>query len=75
MGTSMEVETIHGKRQISVLGGAEHNQQVVIKGAGLVILGSGESDKSESRGDHIITVKVDMPKNLNAEQKEALSVF
>ena len=68
-GGTVDVETIHGKRQMSIPAGTEHNTQIKIKHSGLTHL------KSEEKGDHIVTVKIQIPKTLNKQQKQALESY
>lgn len=55
LGTSAEVETIHGKTPLDIPAGTAHGRDFRLRGQGIDRLdGSG-------RGDHVVTVEVDVP--------------
>ena len=69
-GGECEIETINGMKKVQIQPGTQHNQQLLIKGHGMQHLG-----KNEKHGDHIITLKIQIPKDLNKEQKLALEKY
>ncbi len=69
LGTEYTVETIDGKVTVRIPSGTQPNSLIRLKGKGVAHLqGSG-------RGDHYMRVKVVIPKNLTARQKDLLKEF
>jgi len=69
LGDELEVDTLDGKVKYTMPGGTQSGTVFRLKGRGIVRL------HSSSRGDQFVTVVVDIPGNLNAEQKELLEKF
>ena len=69
MGAELEIPTIDGKVKWSLPAGTQPGTTFRLKGKGIPTL------QGRGRGDQYVTVKVKVPVNLNAEQKEALRAF
>ena len=69
MGAELEIPTIDGKVKYNPPAGAQTGTTFRLKGKGIPELRGGR------RGDQYVTVKVQVPTSLNAEQKEALNAF
>mmetsp|Transcript_53505 Transcript_53505/g.100305 ORF Transcript_53505/g.100305 Transcript_53505/m.100305 type:complete len:467 (+) Transcript_53505:28-1428(+) len=68
LGTSIKVKTIDGDAEIKVPKGTQPETRLRIRGRGVPKLG-----KSQERGDHYITVKVNIPRDLSADEEEKVS--
>ncbi len=69
LGAEIEVPTIDGTGKIKIPSGTSSGRVFHLKSKGIQRLGS------HSRGDQIVRVYVDVPKNLSARQKELLEEF
>ena len=69
MGAELEIPTIDGKVKYNLPAGTQTGTTFRLKGKGIPDL------RGSRRGDQYVTVRVQVPKNLNAEQKEALNAF
>ena len=69
LGTEVDVETVDGKITMKVPAGTQPGTNFKLSGHGAPRLGS------EERGPHIVTVQVEIPKNLSRKQKELLQEF
>ncbi len=69
MGTELKVPTIDGEVIYNVPAGTQSGTVFRLRGKGVTIL------NSKNRGDQYVKVIVDIPKNLNEKQKEALAEF
>lgn len=69
LGTEVDVETVDGKVTMKVPAGTQPGTNFKLSGHGAPRLGSNE------RGPHIVTVNVEIPRNLNKKQKELLQEF
>ncbi len=68
LGTSVEIDTLHGKSTLDVPAGTQHGRDFRVRGQGIPRLdGSG-------KGDHVVTVEVEVPspRNLSAEELQLL---
>jgi molecular chaperone DnaJ len=68
LGTTVEVDTLHGKTPLDVPSGTSHGRDFRLRGQGIDRLdGSG-------RGDHVVTVEVDVPnpRELSPEELQLL---
>jgi len=66
LGTTLEVETVEGKKKLKIPAGTQPGTDFKLRDLGVPhIQGSG-------RGDHIVRVEVEIPKKLNKTQKKAL---
>ncbi len=69
LGTTVEVTTLSGKKMLKIPAGTQPGMNFKLSGEGFPVLqGSGV-------GDHIVTVKVEIPKKLSRKQKELLEAF
>ena len=69
LGTNLEVETLDGKVKYTVPEGTQSGTVFRLRGKGIPNI------RGTSRGDQFVTVVVDIPSGLNAEQKELLRKF
>ena len=69
LGAELEVPTIDGKVKYSIPEGTQPGTVFRLRGKGVPSLRSG------ARGDQYVTVKVQIPKGLNSEQKDLLRQF
>src|SRR6185295_6566932 len=68
LGTTVEIETLHGKTPLDVPPGTAHGRDFRLRGQGIDRLdGSG-------RGDHVVTVEVEVPspRDLSDEEMQLL---
>ncbi len=69
LGAEINVETLDGELTVKTPAGANPGKIVKISGKGLPILGT------DRHGDHLIILNVEVPKKLNAKQKQALEEY
>jgi molecular chaperone DnaJ len=69
MGADMEIPTIDGKVKYSLPAGTQTGTTFRLRGKGI------PSINGRGRGDQYVTIKVQVPTALTAEQREALSAF
>jgi molecular chaperone DnaJ len=69
MGAELEIPTIDGNVKYNLPAGTQSGTTFRLRGKGIPEL------RSRNRGDQFVTVKVQVPTSLNAEQKEALNAF
>ncbi len=69
LGGKVVVPTIHGKIELTIPEGTQHGDRFVLKGKGIPFL------RSMGKGNQYVTILVEIPKKLNAKQKELLSAF
>ena len=69
LGTTLKVPTIHGIVEYDLPEGTQTNTRFRLRGKGIPVL------HGRGNGDEYITVTVEVPKNLNAKQKELLREF
>ena len=67
LGCRLEVPTVDGTEEITIPAGTQPSTVLVLENKGVPRLGN-----AVSRGNHLITVKVEIPTKLNAEEKELL---
>lgn len=65
LGTKVQVDTIHGKIKLTVPHGTQPNDILKISGKGII--------QKSNKGDHLIFVKVRIPKQVSNEEEELLS--
>mmetsp|Transcript_98818 Transcript_98818/g.258138 ORF Transcript_98818/g.258138 Transcript_98818/m.258138 type:complete len:600 (+) Transcript_98818:67-1866(+) len=70
LGTQVVVKTIDGNAEIKIPGGTQPETRMRIRGRGVPKLG-----KPGERGDHYVTMKVDIPKSLSSEQAEKVKLL
>ena len=64
LGTKIDVETIHGTVKLDIPAGIQPNNILKIKNEGI--------HKDKNKGDHLVNIKVSIPKQISNEQKELL---
>lgn len=69
LGTEVDVETVDGEVTMKIPAGTQPGTNFKLSGHGAPRLGSNE------RGPHIVTVNVEIPKNINRKQKELIEEF
>ncbi len=69
MGAELEIPTIDGKVKYTLPAGTQTGTTFRLRGKGIPEL------RGRGRGDQYVTVRVQVPTNLTAEQKEALNAF
>lgn len=69
LGCVVEIPTVYGKVDLSIPEGSQSGQILKMRGKGFKDL------RSSNYGDQYVHLKVETPKNLNAEQKELLNRF
>ncbi|OSS42095.1 Chaperone protein DnaJ [Desulfurella amilsii] len=67
LGDEIEVDTIWGKKKISIEPGTQSGSQVVLKGDGVEVEGA--------KGSQIININVEIPKRLTPKQRELMEEF
>jgi len=67
LGCRITIPTIDGDEQLTIPAGLQPNTVMTLDGKGVPKLGN-----SVSRGDHLLTIKVDIPTKINAEERELL---
>ncbi len=67
LGGNVMIETLSGQNQIKLEPGTQDGTKTIIKGAGMQ-----KVTKSGSVGDHIVTLRIQVPTDLNKAQKDAL---
>lgn len=65
LGTSLKVPVVDGEVTIKVPPGTQPDQVMRLKGNGAPILGN-----SNNRGDHYVTMKVEIPTSISKEEKD-----
>lgn len=68
-GGKVEVDTINGKKDLSIAEGTQPRSKLLMRGEGMPRFERG------GYGDEIIDVYVDIPKHLTGEQKELINKF
>ncbi|HEY3375245.1 MAG TPA: molecular chaperone DnaJ [Candidatus Aquicultor sp.] len=69
LGASIEVPTVDGMVSLKIPPGTQNRQTFRLRGKGAPKL------KTESKGDMLVTVRVDVPKELSNDEKEMLVRF
>ena len=69
LGAEIEVPTLEGKQKYDIPEGTQPGTSFTLKGKGIPYV------NSSRRGDLIFSVNVEIPKNLNEKQKEAMRAF
>lgn len=67
LGDRIEVETVDGKTEVAIAPGTQPNTVVTLEKQGVPRLGN-----PTSRGDHLLTIKVDIPTKVTNEERELL---
>jgi molecular chaperone DnaJ len=66
LGATAMVETVDGKVEVKIPAGIQPGTVIKLKGKGVPRL------RTEGRGDHLLTVSVEVPKKLSKKQKQLL---
>lgn len=72
LGGSVPVGTIDGEEQVTVPKGTPSGAELRLKGKGIFMGRHGTTGK---RGDHVVTVSIEVPKKLTKRQEELLREF
>ena len=67
LGCTLEVNTVDGKEELTIPAGTQPNTVLTLESKGVPKLGN-----PVSRGNHLITVKIDIPTKVNSEERELL---
>jgi molecular chaperone DnaJ len=67
LGCCLDVNTVDGKEELTIPAGTQPNTVLNLENKGVPKLGN-----PVSRGNHLITVKINIPTRVNAEEKELL---
>ena len=67
LGCTVAVDTVDGEQELSIPAGTQPNTILTLENLGVPKLGN-----DAIRGDHLITVKVDIPTRINAEERDLL---
>lgn len=66
LGTQVDVETVHGPVELTIPEGTQPEQVFRLKGKGMPVTGTSR------RGNHYVTVHVEIPKKLSRRERELL---
>lgn len=67
LGCRLKVKTVDGTEELTIPAGLQPNTVLKLESKGVPKLGN-----PVSRGDHLISIKVDIPTRINAEERELL---
>ena len=67
LGCTLNINTVDGKEELIIPAGTQPNTVLTLENKGVPKLGN-----PVSRGNHLITVKIDIPTKLNSEERELL---
>jgi molecular chaperone DnaJ len=67
LGCSLNVNTVDGKEELTIPAGTQPNTVLTLENKGVPKLGN-----PVSRGNHLITVKINIPTRVNSEERELL---
>ncbi|MGK7915576.1 MAG: molecular chaperone DnaJ [Prochloraceae cyanobacterium] len=67
LGCRLEVKTVDGKEELTIPPGTQPNTVLTLENKGVPRLGN-----PVSRGDHLITIKIEIPTRISAEERELL---
>ena len=67
LGCRIPVNTVDGEEEVTIPAGTQPNTVITLEGKGVPKLGN-----SVSRGNHLLTVKVNIPRKINSEEQELL---
>ena len=70
LGADVEVPTIDGTVTYSIPEGSQNGDQIKLRGKGIPKI-----NRSGQRGDHICTLRIEVPRRLNEKQKQLLRDF
>ncbi len=66
LGATIEVPTLEGKESITIPPGTQYGQEFILRGRGLPSLGG------KNRGDIVVRVYIDVPRNISPEHERLL---
>ena len=69
LGAEIDIPTLEGKQKYEIPEGTQNGTTFTLRGKGIPRV------NSKSRGELYLTINVEVPKNLNSEQKELLRKF
>ena len=69
LGTDVKVKTLEGNKTVNIVHGTQPLSEVRLEKLGFPRLGT------KAKGDHIVTVHVEIPKRLSGKQKKLLQEF
>lgn len=69
-GGNVDVKTLKGTENITVESGTQDGSNTTLRGGGMQNV-----TNSGATGDHIITLRIEVPMNLSQEEQEALRRF
>lgn len=67
LGSKLAVETVDGPEEVTIPAGTQPGTVITLEGKGVPRLGN-----PVSRGNHLLTVAIDIPKHINPEERELL---
>ncbi|WP_019502204.1 molecular chaperone DnaJ [Pseudanabaena sp. PCC 6802] len=67
LGDKITINTVDGKKPLTIPSGTQPGTVLTLEGLGVPKLGN-----PVARGDHLITIKVDIPTKLSSEEREVL---
>ncbi len=67
LGSRVDVNTVDGPQELTIPPGTQPGKVLILEGKGVPRLGN-----PVSRGDHLITVQVEIPTRISAEERELL---
>ena len=67
LGCNIKVNTVDGDEELTIPSGTQPNTVLTLENKGVPKLGN-----PVSRGNHLITVKIDIPTKVNSEERELL---
>lgn len=67
LGSRLDVSTVDGPQELIIPAGTQPGKVLTLEGKGVPRLGN-----PVSRGDHLITIQVDIPTRISAEERELL---
>jgi molecular chaperone DnaJ len=67
LGCRLEINTVDGKAELTIPAGTQPNTVLTLENKGVPRLGN-----PVSRGDHLITVEVEIPTKITLEERELL---
>ncbi|MGD1809266.1 molecular chaperone DnaJ [Dapis sp. BLCC M126] len=67
LGCSLEINTVDGKSELTIPAGTQPNTVLTLEDKGVPRLGN-----PVSRGDHLITIEIDIPAKITPEERELL---
>jgi molecular chaperone DnaJ len=70
LGAEIEIPTIDGKQTYQIREGTQPGDIVTLRGKGIPII-----RRQNQRGDHIVTLNLEVPRHLSEEQKARIRAF